>query len=226
MLAGTVLMASGVSGCGAVGARLRRRRWRVLLPRIARYRDAFYEQLLRAAPPDATAERLRQERAQDGARQPFGGARQHLNAYLARHRAAQLQQRYLALIFAQMGYPEASREEAARIPAVSVRLLSEMLSRLTSGQLEAERGDLKRAAARLPEVEDLLYRGIACGALRRPVEHPGLPGPVPAVAGPRGQRARPAPGRTGAGGRADLQPVRPAEQRGGGGRRRGAGARR
>ena len=41
-----------------------------------------------------------------------------------------------------MGYPEASREEAGRIPAVSVRMLSEILGRLTSGQLEAEQGEL------------------------------------------------------------------------------------
>ena len=47
-------------------------------------------------------------RGSDGPRQPFGGARQHLNAYLARHRAMQLQQRHLALLFAEMGYADAS----------------------------------------------------------------------------------------------------------------------
>ncbi len=78
-----------------------------------------------------------------------------------------------------MGHPEASREEAERIPAVSVRLVSEMLSRLTSGHLEAERGDLKRAAARLPEVENLLHRGIACGALADPWNILGFQGLFP-----------------------------------------------
>ena len=148
----------------------------MLLPRIARYRDSFYEQLLRRR-TGPHGERLRQEQAT--ARQPFGGARQHLNAYLGRHRAAQLQQRHLALIYAQMGHAEASREEAGRIPAVSVRLVSEILSRLTSGNLEAERGDLKRAATRLPEVEDLLHRGVACGALADPWNILGFQGLFP-----------------------------------------------
>jgi hypothetical protein len=164
VLAGTVLMASGVSGAGP-SAHDSTTTLGVLLPRIAQYRDAFYGQLL-AKRGGAHAERLRQEQA--SMRQPFGGARRHLNNYLARHRAAQLQQRYLALIYAQMGYPEASREEAKRIPAVSVRMLSEVLNRLTSGQLEAEHGELTRAAARLAEVEDHLRRGVSCGAFADP----------------------------------------------------------
>src|SRR5262249_12513638 len=67
-----------------------------LMPRIARYRDAFYAKLLETA-TGAHGERLRQEA--ETTRQPFGGARQHLNQYLARHRAAQLQQRQLAVLF-------------------------------------------------------------------------------------------------------------------------------
>ncbi len=90
-----------------------------------------------------------------------------------------MQQRHLALIYAQMGHPEASREEAGRIPAVSVRIVSEILSRLTSGNLEAERGDLKRAAARLPEAADLLHRGVACGALADPWNVLGFQGLFP-----------------------------------------------
>ena len=46
-----------------------------------------------------------------------------------------------------------------------MRLLSEIYTRLTTGQLRAEAGDLLGAAAQLPEVEHLLHRGIACGAL-------------------------------------------------------------
>ena len=60
--------------------------------------------------------------------------------------------------------PTPAREEAARIPAVSVRLLSEILGRLTAGGLLVEQGELAQAAALLPEIEDLLHRGIACGA--------------------------------------------------------------
>lgn len=175
VLAGTVLMASGVSGAGP-SAHDSATTLAVLLPHIARYRDAFYEQWLRKR-GGAHGERLRQEAS--ATRQPFGGARQGLNAFLARHRAAQLQQRYLALIYAQMGHSEASREEAARIPAVSVRMLSEVLNRLTSGQIEAERGELHRAAAILPEVEDLLHRGVACGAFADPWNILGFQGLFP-----------------------------------------------
>ncbi len=71
----------------------------------------FTSKLLDADRRRPHAARLRQEQATT--RQPFGAARQHLNAYLARNRATQLQQRYLALLFAEMGYPaNASREEA------------------------------------------------------------------------------------------------------------------
>ncbi len=164
VLAGTVLMATGISGWGPEthdsSATLA-----VLMPGIARYRDQFYQQLLQRI-QGPHADRLRQD--MDLTRQPFGGARQHLNAYLARHRAAQMQQRYLALLFAEMGYPEASRAEARRIPTASVRFLSEVLSRISTGHHEAERGRLQEAAAVLPEVEDLIHRGISCGALADP----------------------------------------------------------
>jgi hypothetical protein len=175
VLAGTLLMATGISGYGPT-AHDSATTLAALLPRIARYRDVFYEHLLnRLEGPHAA--RLREELAT--MRQAFGGARQHLNAYLARHRAMQLQQRYLALLFAEMGHPQASREEARRIPAVSVRLLSEILSNLTSGQVEAERGDLRAAAARLPEIEDAMQRGIACGAFVDPWNILGFQGLFP-----------------------------------------------
>ncbi|MFO0929021.1 MAG: hypothetical protein U0736_18700 [Gemmataceae bacterium] len=148
----------------------------MLLPRIARYRDAFYEGLIRKVGGDHGA-RLQQER--QSTRQPFGAARQHLNAYLARHRATQLQQRYLALLFAEMGYQEASQAEAERIRAVSVRLLSQILGRLSVGGVECEHGRLRDAARRLPEVEDLLRRGIACGAFADPWNILGFQGLFP-----------------------------------------------
>jgi hypothetical protein len=175
VLAGTVLMAAGVSGWGPA-AHDSTTTLAALLPRIARYRDAFYQQLLDRTPP-AHAARLRQEL--QSTRQPFGAARQHLNAFLARHRATQLQQRYLALLFAEMGYPRASQAEARRIPAVSVRLLSDILGRLAAGQLECEQGRREAAAARLGEVEDLLRRGIACGAFADPWNVLGFQGFFP-----------------------------------------------
>ncbi|HEY7425408.1 MAG TPA: hypothetical protein VH682_14350 [Gemmataceae bacterium] len=175
VLAGTLLMATGISGYGPT-AHDSTTTLATLLPRIARSRDVFYEHLLKRL-EGAHGARLRQEQATT--RQAFGGVRQHLNAYLARHRATQLQQRYLALLFAEMGYAEASRTEARRIPAVSMRLLSEVLGRLTSGQVEADQGQLRDAAKRLPEIEDLLHRGIACGAFVDPWNILGFQGLFP-----------------------------------------------
>ena len=175
VLAGTVLMAAGVSGAGP-SAHDSTTTLGTLLPHIARYRDSFYQQLL-AKRGGAHGERLRQE--QTAMRQPFGGARQNLNACLARHRAAQLQQRYLALIYAQMGYPDVSHEEANRIPSVSVRMLSEVLNCLKSGQFDAEQGNLRQAAERLAEAEDLLRRGVSCGAFADPWNLLGFQGLFP-----------------------------------------------
>jgi hypothetical protein len=175
VLAGTILMASGISGHSPT-AYDSTTTLATLLPRIARYRDAFYEHLLKRLDGPHGA-RLRQEQATT--RQAFGAARQHLNAYLARHRATQLQQRYLTLLFAEMGYPEASRAEARRIPAVSMRLLSEVLGRLTSGQFDAENGRLREAADRLREVEELLHKGITCGAFVDPWNILGFQGLSP-----------------------------------------------
>jgi hypothetical protein len=175
VLVGTMLMAAGTSGSGPTAhdstATLMN-----LMPRIARYRDAFYAGLIGKV-GGAHGDRLRQEAS--GLRQPFGGARQHLNHFLARHRAAQLQERHLTLLFARMGYPEASRQEAAKIPTASVRLLSEVQGRLSSGHLLAERGELAAAARLLPEVEDLLRRGIACGAFADPWNVLGFQGLFP-----------------------------------------------
>lgn len=184
VLAGTMLMAAGVSGSSPT-AHDSTVTLGTLVPRIARYRDLFYEQLL-ARLGGSHATRLRQE--QQTTRQPFGGARQHLNTYLARHRATQLQQRYLSLLFAEMGYPEASQQEATKIPAVSIRLLSQVLGRLTTGQVLADTppgavsaasGPLHQAARMLPEIEGTLQRGIACGAFVDPWNILGFQGLFP-----------------------------------------------
>jgi hypothetical protein len=90
-----------------------------------------------------------------------------------------MQQRYLSVLYAAMGYPEASQQESGRIPSVSGRMLSAVLSRLTSGQLEVEHGQLNEAAQRLPEVEELLQRGIACGAFADPWNILGFQGLFP-----------------------------------------------
>lgn len=171
VLAGTMLMASGISGSDP-GAHDSSVSLATLMPRIARYRDAYYANLLNESPPGLTllsaSHRARLRIEATRTRQPFGGARQHLNQYLARQRAAQLQQRFLALLFAEMGYPEASRREASKIPAASVRMLSEIHNHLTTAQMLMERAELVEAAKRLPKAEDLLQRGIACGVLADP----------------------------------------------------------
>jgi hypothetical protein len=175
VFAGTILMATGSSG-NSPSTHDSTTTLASLMPRIAGYRDAFYASLLdKVGGPHGA--RLRAEATTT--RQPFGGARQHLNQYLARHRAAQLQQRHLSLLFADMGYPEASLQEASKIPAASTRMLSEIAGRLTTGQLLADRGALPQAVQILPEAEELMKRGIACGALADPWNILGFQGLFP-----------------------------------------------
>ncbi|HEV3258473.1 MAG TPA: hypothetical protein VG013_16470 [Gemmataceae bacterium] len=175
VLAGTLLMATGLSG-NSPAAHDSSTTLATLMPRIAQCRDAFYAGLIQRV-SGLHGEHLRREA--HTTRQPFGGVRQHLNQALARHRAAQLQQRQLAILFADMGYPEASREEAGRIPVASVRFLSDILSRLATGQALADQGEPAEAARLLPDVEELLRRGIACGALVDPWNILGFQGLFP-----------------------------------------------
>lgn len=164
VLAGTILMASGISGRGPdthdSGTTLA-----TLVPKIAGYRDAFYVRLLSSV-QGAHGERLRAEAAM--LRQPFGGARQHLNQRLARLRAVQLQHVHLAQLFARMGYAEASTRQAHVVPVASARMLCEINGRLTAGHHDIDRGQLDRAGRMLPEIDDLLHRAIECGALVDP----------------------------------------------------------
>ncbi len=164
VLAGTMLMGSGISGSGPdshdSGTTLA-----TLLPQIAAYRDVFYEQLLDRI-DGAHAERLRAEAR--SLRQPFGGARQHLNQTLARRRAEQLQHVRLAQLFARMGYIEAAGRQAAIVPVASARMRCEIQCRLTTAHLDIDQGRLDDAAALLPQIEDLLNRAIQCGALVDP----------------------------------------------------------
>ncbi len=177
VFAGTLLMATAMSGSGP-GVHDSATTLATLVPRVAQLRDAFYKQLLvRLGDTGPHGARLRQEAT--ALRQPFGGARQHLNSYLARQRALQLQQRHLSLLFADMGYADAAREEATRIPAASARTMSEIHGRLTAGGLLVEREELAEAALLLPEVETLLLRGIDCGALADPWNVLGFQGLFP-----------------------------------------------
>ncbi|MEX0938365.1 MAG: hypothetical protein WDZ59_10945 [Pirellulales bacterium] len=164
VLAGTILMASGISGSGpeshdsstTLGT---------LLPQIAAYRDDFYAQLL-AGMHGPHGERLGDEAAK--LRQPLGGARQHLNHQLARRRAVQLQRVHLAQLFARMGYPEAALRQAHSVRVASARMLSQIYCRLTAGHHAIDAHRIADVAQHLPQIESLLKRGIECGALVDP----------------------------------------------------------
>ena len=91
-----------------------------------------------------------------------------------------MQQRHLALLFAEMGYPEASRAEAAPHPRPSRCACSARSSAgSTPARSHGDHGRLDGAAALLPEVEDLLRRGIACGAFADPWNMLGFQGLFP-----------------------------------------------
>ncbi|MCI0377490.1 MAG: hypothetical protein L0215_07785 [Gemmataceae bacterium] len=175
VLAGTMLMASGVSG-GGPGTHDSSVNLNNLIPCIARYRESFYSKLLEKT-QGPHGERLRAEAKTT--RQPFGAARQHLNRYIARQRAWQLQQRHLALLLADIGYPAASRRQVAQVPVPSVRILTEMHILLRTGHMHIDQGGFAEAAAVLPQVEDLLKRGIGCGALMDPWNILGFQGQYP-----------------------------------------------
>lgn len=164
VLAGTIIMSTGISGVGP-GSHHSTVNLSTLLPKIAGYRDEFYSRLLDRMDGEH-GKRLQEEAAKR--RQPFGGARQHLNASLARRRASQLEHVHLAAIFARMGYAEQANAEANIVPAASARMLCQIDCRLTAGDLAVAHGDLDRAAHLLSEIMDWVRRGIDCGAIIDP----------------------------------------------------------
>ncbi|MDA1053420.1 MAG: hypothetical protein O3C40_23475 [Planctomycetota bacterium] len=164
VLAGIILMGAGISGAGP-DTHDSTTTLSTLLPQIAGYRDAFYERLLSRVPGEH-GKRLVAEAAER--RQPFGSARQHLNAQLARRRAAQLEHVQLAKIFARMGYPEAAKQESNIVPTPSARMLCRIDCRITATQAAISRQDPERAVTLLSEAVEILHRGIECGALVDP----------------------------------------------------------
>ncbi len=164
VLAGTMLMGSGVSG-NRPDAHDSTVTLTTLLSKIALYRDGFYELML-AKLKGAHADRLREEAA--ALRQPLGGARQHFNHFMTRRRALQLQHVHLAQLFAALGCEDEALRHAAIVPASSARMYCEMHCRMSAAGLAIERGRLEEAAAQLPQIEDLLRRGIECGAIVDP----------------------------------------------------------
>jgi hypothetical protein len=177
VLAGVMLMASGLSGRGpgAVQAALP---LADLLPRIAGYRDEFYRWLLSRLPAGHRG-RLEEEAAR--LRQPFGGVRRHINAVLAGRRACQVESVALAAVLARIGRAEGAERMAGAVPAASARLLSRITSSVVAAQqaLVHGRGDPALALEHLDAAADILFRAVGCGAAVDPWNILGLSGQFP-----------------------------------------------
>jgi hypothetical protein len=175
VLCGTMLMASSISGYGPE-THDSNVTLTSLLPRVARQRDAFYTRLLEHA-TGPRAERLRREA--EATQQPFGHVRQQLNIELSNYGARQVQYRSLAHLLARMGYADAAQETAAAIPSASIRFECDLQWRIRSAELALDHGDPEAAFRYIREIEDLLHRGIECGALVDPWNVLGFQGQYP-----------------------------------------------
>jgi len=164
VLAGTILMASSISGSGP-GTWDSSVSLTTLLPIVARQRDLFYQRLLELATGDR-GRRLRKLAAES--RQPFGHVRHDLNMFLAKYGADQIQHRHLSWMFARMGYEQASREEASIIPCLSARIESEIHARLVMINRLVRTAELDQARRLITEVIELWHRRIRCGGLADP----------------------------------------------------------
>ncbi|HEV2972896.1 MAG TPA: hypothetical protein VGY55_23210 [Pirellulales bacterium] len=164
VLAGIILMASGTSG-NSPQAHDSSVTLGTLLPQIAAYRDAFYRDIFQRL-GGSHGDRLRAEAA--ALHQPFAAARQHLNAQLSRRRALQMQHVHLAQLFARLGFPGAALRQVQIVPAVSARIVCQIHCLVTAAHRAAERGRLPEGMACLTQIEDLLHRGIECGAIVDP----------------------------------------------------------
>ena len=164
ILAGTILMGSGVSG-GYVQAHDSSVSLSTLASKIANYRDAFYKELLEKVPQGLKA-RLDAEAAQ--LFQPFAGARLALNRQISHKGADQSQRFQLARTFARMGYLKAAERQADVIETTSARLLSKIDCLITESHLAIDVGKLHEAAACMPKIEELLQRALNCGAFPDP----------------------------------------------------------
>ncbi|MEM8735065.1 MAG: hypothetical protein AAGG44_12620, partial [Planctomycetota bacterium] len=180
VLAGTILMASGITGPGP-GAYPSTVTLASLLGPIAQYRDEFYDQLMEQLPAEHVS-RLREE--QKVRRQPLGGARQHLNTHLAKHRASQLEHVQLARLFARMGHVAAANEQSDFVPVPSARIISRIDCLMTAADNHLADGDLDHAATICSEVMDLVHRGIECGGIVDPWNILGFAGNFARFDGP------------------------------------------
>lgn len=180
VLAGTILMASGISGSGP-GAFASTVSLPSLLGPIAAYRDEFYTQMLQGLTGAHSTRLLEEQRIR---RQPFGGARQHLNTHLAKHRASQLEHVQLARLFARMGNEAAAGEQSDFVPVPSARIISRIDCLMTSADQMLQAGQYDSAADIVPVIMDLVHRGIQCGAIVDPWNILGFAGNFARFEGP------------------------------------------
>jgi len=175
VLAGTMLMGSGVSG-NRPDAHSSDATLGTLVQHIARYRDEFYDRLIeRMESPHV--ERLRLEAVK--LHQPFGGARQDFNHRLGLRRAEQSQHVHLAQLFARMGNTKAAARQIRVVPVASARILCDIYCRLAIAQREIKKGGLDTVADIAGEIVGLLHRGIECGAIVDPWNMLGFGGQYP-----------------------------------------------
>lgn len=164
VLAGTILMGSGVTG-DRPEAHDSNTTLATLLPHIAGYRDAFYEHWLRRL-RGAHGKRLRSEAAR--LHQPLGAARQYLNQLMARRRANQLQHVHLAELFSRMGHADAALRQADIVPVASARMRCDIRCRARAVQQQLDSGRTDSVGELLREIVDLLHGAIECGAMVDP----------------------------------------------------------
>jgi len=164
VLAGTILMASGVSGSGpaAYDSTVTLSQ---LLPRIAGYRDEFYEQLLGLMSPPHRDRLIEEARVRH---QAFGAARQDLNLRLANYRYEQSVRGQLSLIFARMGYPEAAMRQASIVPTAPIRTKCLLECELTRGRIALREGQVLQAAQQIEGTFRLIREGVHNGTLIDP----------------------------------------------------------
>lgn len=163
-LAGTMLLASGVSGWGP-GAHGSDVSLATLVPIVAQYRDAFYASLL-AKTSGPTGERLREQAKRF--RQPFASIRTYLNHEIARQRAQQLVRERLALLYERMGQSDAGHQQALKIEVTSTRLRSTIQMLLTTARRKISSGELTDVGNVLDETVRSLHAAIECGAIVDP----------------------------------------------------------
>ncbi|HMO91972.1 MAG TPA: hypothetical protein PKD64_07205 [Pirellulaceae bacterium] len=164
VMAGTILMASGVCGWGP-GAFDSETSLTKLLPQIAEYRDAFYEMALAELQPEHQSRVLEEIQS---CHQPFGLARQHLNNYLAHVRSNQIMRSRLAINFARMGYPEAASRQIQQAPTSGTRAICQIEALLAKARTDLHDNDLSALGTIIPEIKGWLVRGIECGAIADP----------------------------------------------------------